>query len=61
MFLAGLTVRFASTAILVATFLLIMLYLQEVQHASALRVGLEFLPLALIIGIGAHLASHLLP
>jgi MFS family permease len=37
------------------------LYLQDVQHASALRVGLEFLPLALVIGAGAHLASRLLP
>jgi MFS family permease len=37
------------------------LYLQEVQGASALRVGLEFLPLALVIGAGAHLASRLLP
>jgi MFS family permease len=51
----------ASTGILVATFFLNTLYLQEVQHASALRVGLEFLPLALIIGLGARLASHLLP
>jgi EmrB/QacA subfamily drug resistance transporter len=58
---AGVLVMFASTGILVATFFLNTLYLQEVQHASALRVGLEFLPLALIIGLGAHLASHLLP
>jgi EmrB/QacA subfamily drug resistance transporter len=59
--IAGLVVMFASTGILVATFFLNTLYLQEVQHASALRVGLEFLPLALIIGLGAHLASRLLP
>jgi EmrB/QacA subfamily drug resistance transporter len=58
---AGVLVMFASTGILVATFFLTTLYLQEVQHASALRVGLEFLPLALIIGLGAHLASQLLP
>lgn len=58
---AGVLVMFASTGTLVATFFLNTLYLQEVQHASALRVGLEFLPLALIIGIGAHLASNLLP
>jgi EmrB/QacA subfamily drug resistance transporter len=58
---AGAATMFASTGILVATFFLNTLYLQEVQHASALRVGLEFLPLALIIGLGAHLASHLLP
>ncbi|HEY2080497.1 MAG TPA: MFS transporter [Streptosporangiaceae bacterium] len=58
---AGVLVMFASTGILVATFFLNTLYLQEVEHASALRVGLEFLPLALIIGLGAHLASNLLP
>jgi len=58
---AGVVVMFASTGILVATFFLNTLYLQEVQHDSALRVGLEFLPLALIIGLGANLASHLLP
>jgi EmrB/QacA subfamily drug resistance transporter len=58
---AGMLVMLASTGILVATFFLNTLYLQEVQHASALRVGLEFLPLALIIGVGAHLASRLLP
>jgi MFS family permease len=59
--IAGALVMLASTGILVATFFLNTLYLQEVQHASALKVGLEFLPLALIIGLGAHLASHLLP
>lgn len=49
-----------ATAILVATFFLNSLYLQEVQGASALRAGLEFLPVALVIGAGAHLASRLL-
>lgn len=58
---AGVLVMFASTGVLIATFFLNTLYLQDVQHASALRVGLEFLPLALIIGLGAHLASDLLP
>ena len=58
---AGVLVMFASTGVLVATFFLNTLYLQDVQHASALRVGLGFLPLALIIGLGAQLASHLLP
>lgn len=58
---AGALVMFASTGILVATFFLNTLYLQEVLGSSALRVGLEFLPLALVIGIGAHLASRLLP
>ena len=58
---AGVLVMLGVTGILVGTFFLNSLYLQEVQHASALRVGLEFLPLALVIGAGAHLGSRLLP
>jgi EmrB/QacA subfamily drug resistance transporter len=57
----GVLVMFGATGILVGTFFLNSLYLQDVQHASPLRVGLEFLPLALVIGAGAHLASRLLP
>src|SRR5215469_8922043 len=45
----------SATGILVGTFFLNSLYLQSVQHSSALRVGLDFLPLALVIGAGAHL------
>src|SRR5215813_4081531 len=58
---AGVLVMFGATGILVGTFFLNSLYLQGVQHASPLRVGLEFLPLALVIGAGAHLAARLLP
>ena len=58
---AGVVVMLGSTGVLVATFFLNSLYLQGVQHASALRVGLEFLPLAVVVGAGAHLASRLLP
>jgi len=58
---AGVLVMFASSGILVATFFLNTLYLQDVLGASPLRVGLEFLPLALVVGVGAHLASRLLP
>jgi EmrB/QacA subfamily drug resistance transporter len=58
---AGLVVMLSATGILVATFFLNSLYLQGVQGSSALRVGLEFLPLALVIGAGAHLAGRLLP
>ena len=50
-----------ATGILVATFFLNSLYRQEVQGASALRTGLEFFPVALVIGAAAHLASRLLP
>jgi EmrB/QacA subfamily drug resistance transporter len=58
---AGVLVMFGATGILVGTFFLNSLYLQTVQHASALRTGLEFLPLALVIGASAHLGSRLLP
>jgi EmrB/QacA subfamily drug resistance transporter len=50
-----------ATAILVGAFFLNSLYLQQVLDASALETGLAFLPLALVIGVGAHLASHVLP
>jgi EmrB/QacA subfamily drug resistance transporter len=49
------------TGILVGTFFLNSLYLQQVLDASALETGLGFLPLALSIGMAAHVASRLLP
>jgi EmrB/QacA subfamily drug resistance transporter len=49
------------TGILVGTFFLNSLYLQGVTGASALETGLGFLPLAIAIGIAAHLASRLMP
>jgi EmrB/QacA subfamily drug resistance transporter len=49
------------TGILVGTFFLNSLYLQHVLDASALETGLGFLPLALSIGVTAHVASRLLP
>ncbi len=58
---AGVLVMLGATGILVGTFFLNSLYLQEVLGASALRTGLEFLPLAIVIGAGAHLAGRLLP
>jgi len=58
---AGVVVMLGATGILVGTFFLNSLYLQDVQHASALRAGLEFLPVTVVIGVGAHLASRLLP
>jgi MFS family permease len=59
--IAGVLIMLGATGILVATFFLNSLYLQEVQGASALRTGLAFLPVALVIGAGAHLAARLLP
>src|SRR6266702_4668062 len=58
---AGVLIMLGATGVLVGTFFLNSLYLQGVQGSPALRVGLEFLPLALVIGAGAHLASRLLP
>jgi hypothetical protein len=58
---AGVVVMLGATGILVGTFFLNSLYLQDVQHASPLRAGLEFLPVTAVIGLGAHLASRLLP
>jgi EmrB/QacA subfamily drug resistance transporter len=58
---AGLAVMLGGTGILVGTFFLNSLYLQDVQGASALRTGLEFLPLVAVIGLGAHTTARLLP
>jgi len=59
--IAGAVVMLGATGLLVGTFFLNSLFLQEVQGASALRVGLEFLPLVVVIGVAAHLASRLMP
>ena len=58
---AGLAVMLGATGILIGTFFLNSLYLQDVQGASALRAGLEFLPLVAVIGLGAHTTARLLP
>jgi EmrB/QacA subfamily drug resistance transporter len=57
---SGVGLMFGATGVLVGTFFLNSLYLQRVLGDSALETGLAFLPLALVIGLGAHLASHLL-
>jgi EmrB/QacA subfamily drug resistance transporter len=49
-----------ATGILVATFFLNSLYLQDTLGWSALESGLAFLPLTIAIGLAAHAASHLL-
>jgi EmrB/QacA subfamily drug resistance transporter len=58
---AGAVGMLGATGILVGTFFLNSLYLQNLGGASPLRTGLEFLPLVGVIGIGAHLTSRLLP
>jgi EmrB/QacA subfamily drug resistance transporter len=55
------TVMLAATGILVGAFFLNTLYLQRVLGDSALETGLAFLPLTLVILVGAHVASRLLP
>lgn len=57
----GALVMLTGTAVLIGVLFLCSLYLQTVLRASPIRAGLEFLPLMLTTGIGAHLASRLLP
>src|SRR3954453_8528173 len=55
----GFVMMLAASAILFGSFLLTSMYLQEVLGTGALETGLAFLPMAAIIGLGAHLGSHL--
>jgi MFS family permease len=54
------TVMLGATGILVGTFFLNSLFLQNVLGATALETGLAFLPLVVVIGIAAHAGPHLL-
>ena len=54
------TVMLGVTGILVGTFFLNSLLLQNVLQASALQTGLAFLPLCLVVGCAAHVAPRLL-
>jgi EmrB/QacA subfamily drug resistance transporter len=54
----GFVMMLAASAIMFGSFLLTSIYLQEVLGAGALETGLAFLPMAVIIGLGAHLGSH---
>jgi EmrB/QacA subfamily drug resistance transporter len=55
----GFVMMLAASAVLFGSFLLTSIYLQEVLGAGALETGLAFLPMAVIIGLGAHLGGHL--
>jgi EmrB/QacA subfamily drug resistance transporter len=55
----GFLMMLAASAVLFGSFLLTSMYLQEVLGTGALETGLAFLPMAMIIGLGAHLGSHL--
>jgi EmrB/QacA subfamily drug resistance transporter len=54
------TVMLGATGILVGTFFLNSLFLQNVLGASALETGLAFLPLVVVIGLAAHVGPQLL-
>lgn len=51
---------FGTTGVLVGTFFLNSLFLQNVLRASPLETGLAFLPLVLVIGGAAHVGPRLL-
>ena len=50
----------AASAVLFGSFLLSSLYLQNVLGTGALETGLAFLPLAVAIGAGVHVGSHVI-
>ena len=54
------TVMLGTTGILVGTFFLNSLFLQNILGASALATGLAFLPLVIVIGIASHAGRRLL-
>ena len=57
---SGAVVMLGATAIMVGSFFLNTLYLQDVLGMSALETGLAFLPLALSVLAAAHVGSHLI-
>jgi len=57
---SGVVLILVATALLVAVFFLNSLYLQEVLGWSALETGLGFLPLVLVIGVAANVASKVI-
>jgi EmrB/QacA subfamily drug resistance transporter len=57
---SGTAVMLGATALLVGTVFLTSIFLQTVLGYSALRAGVAFLPLALAITAGTHLAGRLL-
>ena len=57
---SGTTVMLGATALLVGTVFLTSIFFQTVMGYSPLRAGVAFLPLALAITAGTHIASKLL-
>jgi len=54
----GFLMMLTASAVLFGSFLLTSIYLQDVLGTGALETGLAFLPIAVAIGAGAHLGSH---
>jgi EmrB/QacA subfamily drug resistance transporter len=59
--LTGTGIMAVATSILGGTLLISTFVLQQELGASALRTGLDYLPLAIAVGLAAHLGSKLLP
>ncbi|MEU1364707.1 MFS transporter [Streptomyces sp. NPDC005803] len=57
--LAGAFLMLIATGLLIAFFFLGSVYLQHGRGYGALRTGLVFLPVAVAVGVGAHLGSRL--
>ncbi|WP_312873112.1 MFS transporter [Kibdelosporangium persicum] len=57
---AGNLVMLAASGLLLANFFLNSQYLQHVLRLDALRTGLIFLPVALVIGLGTHLGVRVI-
>ena len=55
----GAALMMLASAVLFGAFLATSIYLQEVLRATPLEAGLEFLPIAVATGLGAHGAGHL--
>jgi EmrB/QacA subfamily drug resistance transporter len=55
---SGLLVMLTATGLLIASFFLASVMLQRVFGSTALEVGLLFLPVALVTGLGAHVGSR---
>src|SRR4051794_2049051 len=54
----GAALMTVASAVLFGVFVLTSIYLQDVLGASPLKTGLEFLPIAVAAGLGAHAGSH---
>jgi EmrB/QacA subfamily drug resistance transporter len=56
----GFLLMLLASAVLFGSFLLSSLYLQNVLRAGPLESGLAFLPFAMAIGVGVHVAGHVI-